>query len=152
MDTPAPRNRNSRHTKTVRWYMARKNNLSQKLTPLRLWTSKEQNVSRASSAPSYIMLEPWTKSYLSTLLPSYHSRPPPHNAPMKPSIEFWITAQLTPPMAFSIALATWSYVHILMQGYTIRAMDEADPERIFSLWKGRHATMERISDNTWKNH
>ena len=71
------------------------------------------NASRASSAPSYIMLGLWITSYSSALVPSDHSRPPPHNTPMKTSIKYWITTPLTPQMELSIALATWSYVHIV---------------------------------------
>ena len=115
--------------------MARKNNSPQKTTPLRLWKVKEQNASRALSAPSYIMLEPWITSYLSALVRLDHSRPPPHNTPMTPSIKYWITAPPTPPMALSIALATWSYVHILTQGSTIRARDAAYLELTFSFLK-----------------
>ena len=48
---------------------------------------------------------------------------------MKPSTKFWITAPLTLQMAFSITLATWSYVHILTQGYTMRARELRDQSR-----------------------
>ena len=135
MDTLSPTKLNYHRTNTARWYMAQKNNSPQKTTPLRLWTAKEQNASRASSAPSYIMLGPWITSYSSALVPSDHSRPPPHNAPMKSSIKYWIAAPLTPQMEFSIALATWSYVHILTQGSTMRARDAAEMDSTFSSLK-----------------
>ena len=77
------------------------------------------------------MLKPWITSYSSALVPSDHSRPPPHNAPMNPSIKYWINVSLTPQMAFSIAPATWSYLHILTWVSTIRARDAAELERIF---------------------
>ena len=115
--------------------MAQKSNFLPKTTPLHLWTAKVKNASRAWSALSSIMLEPWIISYSSALVSSDNSRPPPHNAPMKPSTKFWITAPLKPHMALSIALATWSPVHILMQGSTMRSRDAAEPERIFSSLK-----------------
>ena len=46
-------------------------------------------------------------------------------------IKYWITAPLTPQMAFSIALATWSYVHILTQGSTMREREAADLDHTF---------------------
>ena len=137
MDTPDPRNRNSHRTNNVRWNTALKGNLPLKMTPLRIWTSKAQNASRASSVLSCIMREPWIISYLSASVPSDHSRPPPYSTQMKPSTKFLITAPLTPRMTFSIALASCSYVRILTQGSTMRARDAADPERIFSSLKMR---------------
>ena len=124
-----------KRTNTARLNMVLKSNSPQKTTPLRLWIAKAKNASRASSALSYIMLKPWITSYSSALVPLYHSRPPSHNAPMKASTKFWITAPLTPQMSFSIALPTWSSVHILAQGSTIIAKDSAEPERIFSSLK-----------------
>ena len=84
---------------------------------------KAQNASRTSSALTCIMREPWIISYSSASALSDHSRPPPYSAQMKPLTKFSITAPLTLQMAFSIALATWSYVHILKQGSTMRARD-----------------------------
>ena len=78
------------------------------------------------------MLETGTTSYSLALIPSDHSRPPPHNAPVKPSIKYLITEPLTPHMAFSIALVAWSYVQNLAQGTTMKARDAEDLERTFS--------------------
>ena len=105
------------------------------MTPLHLWIDKAQNVSRALLALSSIMRELWITSYLSDSALSDHSRPSPHSAQIKPSTKFWITVPLTLQMALSIALATWSSVHIMAQGSTMRARDAAEPEIIFSSLK-----------------
>ena len=123
--------------------MAQKSNLLPKTTPLHLWTSKVQNASRASSAFSCIMRNPWIISYSLASVPSDHSRPPPHSAQMKPLEKFWITAPLTPQMAFSIALATWSSVHILTQGSKMRAREAEDMKNLMVFASVRSGPFHR---------
>ena len=109
------------------------------------------NASRASSAPFYIMLEPWITSYSLVLVPLGHSRPPTRNAPRTTSIKYLITASPTPMMELSIAPATWSYVHILTQVSTTRAKDAAELELTFFFLKQFYALMERICAKTCQN-
>ena len=122
-----------------------------KKTQVRLWTTKAQNASRASLAHCYIMLEKWTTSYLSALVPSDPIRPPQRNAPKRQSIRYLITVLHTPPMEFSIALVTWFYVQIPTQVFTMKAKGSRSGARIFLYkndamlrWNGSAPTLAQM--------
>ena len=83
---------------------------------------------------------------------SVHSRLLPHSAQMKPSTKFWITAPLSLLTTLSIAPATWSSAHILTQDSTMRAMDAAEPERIFFSLKTMPCPDGTGCTHNCKNH
>ena len=105
------------------------------MTQVCLWTTKAQNAYRASSAHSYIMLDPCTTSCSSALVPLDPRRLPQRNAPMRQSIRYLITDLRIPPMEFSMAPATWFCVHILTQVFTMISKNAAELDLTFSFLK-----------------
>ena len=121
-----------------------------KTTRVRHWTTKAKNTFRASLVHYYIMLEQWTTSYLSDLVPLDSSRPPQQNAPKKQSINYLITVIHNPPLELSIAPATWFFVHILTQDFTAKSKDAAEAYIFISendtmtRWNGSVITLVQI--------
>ena len=111
--------------------MPQKSNQTLKTTKSHHWKTKAQNASRASLAHCYTMVEQWTKSDLSELVPLDPNRPPQKNSQKKQSTSYLITVLHTLPMEYSIAPVTWFCVRILTQDFTTKAKATAEQELTF---------------------